>query len=287
MTVGTITVGAANGWNYADMFKQLFGDKTENIIESIIPEAVVLEDNISHMDFEIKAAAADRHSALIILDIYGKNGYKFTEKNLDESKWYFADLNKLNFDISSEDTKIMQYNMSLMEGDENKLRIGITVYAFQELKDCKINICITEMYTKENDDDSFYFSDNRWSAEFVADYSAEEISYAKDICVIGETENGTSALINVDKIEVSPISVCLTAEKDHFFGTTAEFFNVFWSYENVFAVTDSGEKIKILNFGKDHTAHKNSDVLILSFAEPVNPEEINYIDLNGHIIQIK
>ena len=281
VTAATITVGAANGWNYAEVFQSLFGEKTDNIMENIVSEAVVLEDTLQNIDVEIAAAAADKHGITVILDFCGKNGYKFAEDKVGENTWlYYALFRNIDVSIEAEDLPTLQGNGFLINGDADKIRMGYIIYNKTSVKDTKINVCITEIIPDENDDSIQYLSDNKWSAEFVADFKAKETAYKTDISLSAEKE-GISAYIKADKIEVSPVSACITGE------ISEEFFYVFWDYENSFAVTDNGEKIRIINYAKENTAGKSSKILILSFAEPVNPEEISYIDINGHIINLK
>lgn len=280
VAVGTISVGAVNGWNYAEVFQSLFGEKTGNIMENIVPEAVVLEDTLQNIDVEIAAAAADKHGITVILDFCGKNGYKFAEDKVNEKTWFYYAFKDFDISVEVEGLSAFQGNGFLINGDADKIRMGYIIYNKASVKNTKVNVCVTELIPDENDDSIQYFSDNKWSAKFVADFKAKEIAYKTNISLSAE-KDGISAYITADKIEVSPVSVCVKGE------ISEEFFYVFWDYENSFAVTDNGEKIRIINYAKENTAGKSSEILVLSFAEPVNPEEITCIDLNGHVINLK
>ena len=74
VSVLTVSVGAANGWDYAGIFRSIFGEKSENITENIVPEATILNDTIDIMNFELMAVAADKHSVLAVIDIYHNSG---------------------------------------------------------------------------------------------------------------------------------------------------------------------------------------------------------------------
>ena len=241
VTAATITVGAANGWNYAEVFQSILGEKTENIMENIVPEAVVLEDTIEKIDVEIAAAAADKHGIMVILDFCGKNGYKFAEDKVGEKTWLYYAFKDFDISVEAEGLSAFQGNGFLINGDADKIRMGYIIYNKASVKNTKVNVCVTELIPDENDDSIQYLSDNKWSAEFVADFKAKETAYKTDISLSAE-KDGVSAYITADKIEVSPVSVCITGE------ISEDFFYVFWDYENSFAVTDNGEKIRIINY---------------------------------------
>lgn len=281
MVAATITVGAANGWNYAEVFQTLFGEKTENIMENIVPEAVVLEDTIENIDIEIVAAAADKHGITVIMDFYGKNGYKFAEDKVGENTWlYYAFFKGFDISVEAEGLSAFQGNGFLINGDADKIRMGYIIYNKASVKNTKVKVCVNELVPDENDDSIQYFGDKKWIAEFVAEFKAKETTYKTNLSLSAEKE-GISAYITANEIEISPVSACIKGE------ISEDFFYVFWDYENSFAVTDNGEKIRIINYAKESTAGQSSKILILSFAEPVTPEKINHLDINGHIINLK
>lgn len=273
----TITAGAANGWDYAGIFNSIFGDKSENLMDNIVPEATVLQDTIDTMDFELVAAAADNHGVLAILDIYPENGYKLIEK--DE---YGNDIVKpfgdLFISIDSDSIYGSGIGVTPLEKSEEKVRLSVRMNTEDEIKDKKLTLT-ARLMNKKNENGEYEFdinADYSWRAEFVADYSAEEIRYEKDM----ELFDGAK----LTGVEVSSISACFEGEKlDNYFAN-------YWNADDAYAVLENGEKVRITEIsssGYTEGDEAGSTVLMLAWEEPVNPEEVCAICLNGETVDIK
>ncbi|MBQ8410916.1 MAG: hypothetical protein IJX15_04185, partial [Ruminiclostridium sp.] len=175
-----VTAGAVNGWDYGAVFESIFGkEKTENIIENIVPEATVLQDTIDNMNFEISAVAADKHSVLAVIDIYSENGYKLIEKV--NGNTVINPLLDLFIDINSNTTGAYGTGIHILEESEEKVRLGIRMGTEDMIKDEKVTV---NAYLLKDKDENGDFKLNKaysWSAEFTVDYTAEEIRYEKNI----------------------------------------------------------------------------------------------------------
>jgi len=282
----TVTAGAANGWDYAGMFRKLFGEeKAENIMENIVPEATVLQDTIDTMDFELVAAAADKHGVLAILDVYPENGYKLIEK--DE---YGNDIVKpfqdLFISIESESIYGSGVGVTPIEKSVEKVRLSVRMNTEDKIKDKKLTLTARRQ-NKKNENGEYEFdinADYSWRAEFVADYSAEEIRYEKDMDFTFENKLGgvNNLFAHISGIEVSSISAYFEGENvDNLFGC-------YWNADNTYAVLESGEKVEIIGItSTGYEEGAGSTVLMLSWEEPVNPEEVCSIYLGGETIEIK
>ena len=189
----TLTAGAVNGWDYAGMFRSIFGEeKAENIMENIVPEATVLQDTLDTMDFELVAAAADKHGVLAVLDVYSENGYKLIEEdeNGNDVVKPFGDL-FIHIDFESIFGG-QGVGVHIIEQSEEKVRLGLRMNTEGEIKDKKCTL-IARRQNKKNEDGEYEFdinADYSWRAEFVADYSAEEICYEKEMDLSGTDYEG-------------------------------------------------------------------------------------------------
>ncbi len=273
----TVTAGAANGWDYAGIFNSIFGTKSENIMDNIVPEATVLQDTIDTMDFELVAAAADKHGVLAILDIYPENGYKLIEKD-EYGNDIIRPFGDLFIHIDSESIFGQGVGVTPIETSEEKVRLSVRMNTEDKIKDKKCTL-IARRQNKKNENGEYEFdinADYSWRAEFVADYSAEEIRYEKDM----ELFDGAK----LTGVEVSSISACLEGER------LDNYFAHYWNADDAYAVLESGEMVRItgvISSGYTEGDEAGSTVLMLSWEEPVNPEEVCSIYLNGETIEIK
>lgn len=274
----TLTAGAANGWDYAGMFRSLFGEeKAENIMENIVPEATVLQDTIDTMDFELVAAAADKHGVLAVLDIYSENGYKLIEKDEygNDIIYPFQDL---FIHINSDAPGGSGVGCHILEASEEKVRLGVRMNTENMIKGEKVTVR-ARLQNKKDENGEYEFdvnADYSWRAEFVADYSAEEIRYEKDMDLFDGA--------HLTGIEVSSISACFEGEK------LDNFFAHYWEADETYAVLDNGEKVRITDItssGYEEGNAAGSTILMLSWEEPVNPEEVCSVYLNGETVEIK
>ena len=107
----------------------------------------------------------------------------------------------------------------------------------------------------------------------VADYIADEIRYEKDMELLGGAK--------LTSVEISSISACFEGER----------FNDFYlGVDNAYVLLDSGEKVDINQFsGSSYVEgdETGSTLLILGFAEPVNPDEVCTLFIGGQTVEIK
>ena len=281
----TVTAGAANGWDYAGIFNSIFGDKSENLMENIVPEATVLQDTIDTMDFELVAAAADKHGVLAILDIYSENSYKLIEKD-EYGNDIIRPFQDLFISIDSDSVFGSGVSVSILEKSEEKVRLGIRMNTEDKIKDKKC-ILTARLQNKKNENGEYEFdinADYSWRAEFVADYSAEEIRYEKDMELTGKDHEGNTVSSRIKEIQVSPISVYFEGENFD------KYFDTLWCADENYVLLDSGEKVTITDMyssGYVEGDPTGSTMLSMGFEEPVNPEEVCSVYMNGVTVEIK
>ncbi len=286
VSVLTLSVGAANNWDYAGIFQSIFGEKSENITENIVPEATISEDTIDTMNFELMAAAADKHSVLAIIDIYPENGYKLLEEvnGFNEIKPF----QELYFDINAESISGSGVGITPLEMSEEKLRLGIRMTTNAVITDEKITVGVIQMDKDEKS--GRYLLDMRkehgWSAEFTANYSGEEIHYPKTAELVGIDPEGNTVCSTLKSVEVTPISAYLEIDG----------FDTFWGREESYAVLENGEKVRITSttsitdmesFTYEPDSKPGSTFFALGFAEPVNPDEVCTLVIGGQTVEIK
>ncbi len=284
VSVLTVSVGAANNWDYAGIFQSIFGEKSENITENIVPEATISEDTIDTMNFELMAAAADKHSVLAILDIYSENGYKLLEEV--DGLTYIKPLYELYFDINFESIAGSGVGVSVLETSEEKVRLGIRMTTNAVIKNEKITVGVIQ---KKSENGEYVFDRNGdygWSAEFTANYSGEEIHYPKTAELVGIDPEGNTICSTLKSVEVTPISAYLEIDG----------FDTFWGREESYAVLENGEKVRITSttsitdmesFTYDPDSKPGSTFFALGFAEPVNPDEVCTLVIGGQTVEIK
>ena len=263
LSVLTVSVGAANNWDYAGIFQSIFGEKSENITENIVPEATVLNDTIDTMNFELMAAAADKHSVLAIIDIYPENGYKLVEEV--EGETIIKPFQDLFICINSDALGSSGTGVHIIEQSDEKLRLGVRMSTENMIKGEKVTV---QAWLQNNKD-----KDHSWSAEFMTDYTADEIRYEKNMELLGGAE--------LTSVEISSISACLEGERfnDFSLGT-----------DKAYIILESGEKVDINQCsGSSYVEgdETGSTLFILGFAEPVKPDEVCAIVLGGQTVEIK
>ena len=281
----TITAGAANGWDYAGIFNSIFGDKSENLMDNIVPEATVLQDTIDTMDFELVAAAADNHGVLAILDVYPENGYKLIEK--DE---YGNDIVKpfgdLFICIDSESIYGSGVGVTPLETSEEKVRLSVRMNTEDKIKGKKCTL-IARLQNEKDENGEYKFdinADYSWRAEFVTDYSAEEIRYEKDMDFTFENKLGgvNNFFAHISSVEVSAISLSFEGENlDNIMGLHK-------GYGSAYVLLENGEKVVITDItSSGYFENEGSTVLILGYETPVNPEEVSVLCVGEMTIEIK
>lgn len=277
VAAATISVGAATDWDYFGVFGQIFGKSGENIKDNVVPEATVIQDTIDTMDFEIVAAAADKHSVMTIIDVYPENDFKLIEET--EHGTIIHPIWDLFITVVSENISDSGTNVTPLETSEEKVRLCVRMNTVTEIKNEKVTInAVLENKKDENgeyafDTDSYY----AWSAEFTVSYTGEEIRYEEELtvpCTIGPA--------TVTGIEISPISAYLEGERlDNFFGEYGD-------YGKNYVLFNNGEKVIICGItasGYEYPAGKTH--LTLAFAEPINPEKATSIVIGDTVIELK
>ncbi len=271
----TITVGAATDWDYFGVFGQIFGAKSENIKDNIVPEATVLQDTIDTMDFEIVAVAADKHSVMTILDVYSENDFKLIEET--ERGTIVHPIHDLHIYINSESIGSSAIGAHVLEQSEEKVRLAIRMTTENIIKDEKLTINVVRENRKEEngeyiiDSDSYYL----WSAEFVVSYTGEEVRYEKEAKLPYSEVTG---------IEMSSISAFIEGEN------LDKLFEEYHDFEDNYLVLDSGEKVMLLQVSSSSYIEgdpRGSTLMTLGFAEPINPEEVVSITIGDNVIQLK
>ena len=277
VTAATISVGAATDWDYFGVFGQIFGKRGENIKDNVVPEATVIQDTIDTMDFEIVAAAADKHSVMTIIDVYPENDFRLIEET--EHGTIIHPVHSLHIYYDSESMGSSGVGVHILEQSEEKVRLGVRLTTDSIIKDEKLTIyAALENKKDENgeyafDTDSYY----AWSAEFTVSYTGEEIRYEEELtvpCTIGPA--------TVTGIEISSISAYFEGEHiDNFFGEYS-------SYDKNYVLLDSGERVIICGITASAYEYPIGNThLTLTFAEPINPEEAASIVIGDNTIELK
>lgn len=281
----TLTAGAVNGWDYGKIFSDIFGQKSENIIENIVPEAKVLKDTIDTMNFEVVAAAADNHGVLVIVDVYSENGYKLIEFIDNEENVH--PISDLFISINSNGIHGSGTGVSLLERSEEKVRLSMRMNTNNAIKGEKVTLSVWVINQKDENGNYLFGRDydHEWAAEFTADYSGEEIRYEKDMELVGTDYNGNTALYSrVKGVEISSISACLEGENFE------NYYAAPWDMEETYILLESGEKVRITDTftsGYISGSPEGSTMLSLGFEEPVKPEEVCAVVVSGAIIELK
>lgn len=276
ITMATVTVGAANDWDYVGMFKIIFGDKAENINENIVSESSIIKNELDYVDIKLVAAAADMHGVMAIIDVTGKNDYKVCESFEDVYLRYtFAENHGfiMDWDGNAEATCT---SSGVIEANENFLRICIRMTTSANTQNNGIHL------TVHNSDWS-----KRWETVFKADFSDKkavyEINTDFNISVTSipyDPEKISKEKATVSQLSASPISLYLAGE------FPLNFFIA--DYENSYVVMDNDEKVGFGSSGSldDSVNDEPYKSISIELKEPINPEEIASLVIDGEIIEI-
>jgi len=248
MTLGV--TAAASGLGYFDVFSNLFGEKAENLTHNILEEAEVIRNDTEKMDFELVAAAADKHRVLVIVDVTAKNGFKLGENHIGDAR---ADFWK-NFDINISGGG----GMSLVEGDENSARVMIWRTASEDITGREIVLTLGEYQVPEMPD---YETDKQWQVRFTA--YGESLDYEIDDV----------------KISVSPISVWFGSENK---SVGSEWLPITIITENDTVTIGSGGKSR-----QTHADGSYEEQLIYRINDPIDPESVIAIEVQGTRYDLK
>ncbi|MBQ8614017.1 MAG: hypothetical protein IJ416_07370 [Ruminiclostridium sp.] len=283
MSALVITAGAANEWDYGAIFESIFGDKSQNITESTISQARIIRDDIEGFDLEVAAAAADKHSALVILDVFPEDGADLSEISGESLSDFIADNINFCYDVPAANSSTM--GITILEESAEKVRLRINMNSDADISGSDIRL-IARRYGKDSGETVFTGSEKSWIAEFTADYTAEEYSYENAMNLETENGQGTITSLDVDNITITPLNAYIN-------GTgTGDYFGAIWNYDDNYAVTDSGEKVYFTDFGSTASAQAGeyggmSESCCFTFETPVNPEEITAIVLGNQTIELK
>lgn len=276
VSVLTVSVGAANGWDYAGIFRTIFGERSENIVENIVPEATVLNDTIDTMNFELVAAAADKHSVLAVIDIYPENGYKLIEEV--DGATVVKPFQDLFICINSDGLGSSGTSVNIIEQSEEKLRLGVRMSTENMIKGEKVTVQAW-LQNKKDENGEYLFEDGdfySWAAEFAVDYIADELRYEKNMELLGGAK--------LTSVEISSISACFEGER------VEDFVADRWNADSTYVMLDSGEKVSINHItGSSYIEgdETGSTLIILGFEEPVNPDEVCAVVIGEQTVEIK
>lgn len=249
MTLGV--TAAASGLGYFDVFSNLFGEKAENLTHNILEEAEVTRNDTEKMDFELVAAAADKHRVLVVVDVTAKNGFKLGKNHIGDARADFW------HDIDAQSGG--GGGMSLVEGDENSARIMMWMNCRDEdITGREIILTLGEYQVPEMPD---YETDKQWQVKFTA--YGESIEYEIDDV----------------KISVSPISI--------WFGSENKIVGNSW--QPITLITEKGD-FTILSGGAARQTHADGtyeEQLMYSINNPIDPESVIAIEVQGTRYDLK
>ncbi len=287
MSALVVTAGAANDWDYGAFFESLFGDKSQNITESIISPATEICDTIDAFDFEIVAAAADKHSILAIIDIISYTDFPDADWSNgvpEEVAEYIFDA--LNFSIDTDAIKSSTSSTFIdSQPEKNKIRIRFHAETDANIAGKKVTITAYNKFNPDGSEIIITGNENCWKAEFIADHTAAEANYKLNTHLEAVGYDNEVRYLDVTDITITPLTLYIE-------GTGAgDYFATMWNYEDRYAVTDSGEKIYFSD-GSTAAAQANdytcyTEKLALAFETPVDPESIEKIVLSGNEIVLK
>ncbi len=255
MTLGV--TAAASGLGYFDVFSNLFGEKAENLTHNILEEAEVIRNDTEKMDFELVAAAADKHCILVIVDITAKNGFKLGENSIGDVR------GDIWWDLESAPQVGGGYNSNVIESDENSARIRISGACDEDISGREIVLTIGEHTFSDNESWKPYAGEGEenWQVKFTATGESREYEF------------------DDTKIYISPISITFDTDKFHF-----------TSYNDILKVIT---EIDTLHYGNGVVSSQHyadgsfENTAIFKLSEPINPEEIIALEINGTRYDLK
>lgn len=276
-----VTAGAVNGWDYSAVFESIFGEKAQNITESTLSQARIIRDDMEGLDFEVVAAAADKHSALVILDVFSKDGTDLSEINEENLCNYV--LNNLHFSFDGPEVGSWSLGTSTLEESKEKVRLRLNMSTEADISGSDIRI-IARRYGSGSDETVFTGKEDSWIAEFTADYTAMDFSYENAMHLEAENSQGKTAVLDVTDVTITPITAYIN-------GTgTGDYFVTVWNFEENYAVTADGEKVYFTDIGSGSfvdNMESCTESLSFAFETPVNPEDITAIVIGNETIELK
>ncbi len=241
---------AASGIGYFDIFSFIFGEKAENLSGSIVEEAEIIRNDTERMDFELVAAAADKHGVFVILEVTAKNGFKLGENHIGDARadfWY-----KLNPEPDSSGNG----NMYMIEGDENKARIALRRTCDEDITGREIILTVGEYQDYPFSQES----DKQWEAKFTA------------------VDNSIEYEVDGMKICISPIHVTLDGETQ-----------LITSYSMLKIITENDTvTYNQVGITKEFSANGTYEQFAaFTIGEPINPEDVIALEVDHRRYDLK
>lgn len=262
---------AANGWSYADIFRNIFGEKADSLSDNIVEEAQVTADSTKKMDFQLVAAAADSNSILMIVDVTAKNGFKLGQNHIGDAR---ADV---DYNVEVETHGGFSSESKVISGDENKARLRIQMESSRDITGKDVTLTIWE-YTDEKPEDvdiseihHYIYSDD--NGERVYRYRDTETKWQVKFTAEGESRD--YELDHGVTLSLSPISVSFSGRSVPVISTST-----------LTLVTKDGEEIKVQypSTGGERSAVSQFVRANFTFYEPINLDEIKEIKLDNRTI---
>lgn len=302
-TAAAVTVtGYASGWDYGAVFGQIFGEKAVNIETSIVPEATQICDDIDHLDFEIVAAAADKQSVLIIVDIIPQRDVLLEKLTLEQYEEYLSDIcDDLKFGAYYDDAGAGTGSYTIIDRTDEKLRLSYMSTHEGNLNGQKVMIYAhgrSPLSINGINKSGFYTGNNEyWRAEFTADLEGKELEYPADLTYTGNY-GGT---FHINKIVVTPIGIYACGEKSNSRDllSVKEEYSLNIEHKNTYPVINNGEntnekeiseenRLKYYSLSSGYLGKNNGeDMIALIFREPITPEDITAVVIGGTVIELK
>ncbi len=262
MTLGVTS--AASGVNYLDIFSNLFGEKAENLTHNVVEEAVVIRNETEKMDFKLVAAAADKHSVLAIVEVTAKDGFKLGENHIGDARADFW------FDINPVPDSGGGATIHLIEGNEKTARVSILRTCSEDITGREVLLTIGEPAVATEDIWQCVGTeeDKKWQIKFTA--QGECLEYEADGM----------------KISVSPISVCFDSNEPRFTAYASN-LNIITEGETI---TSEGTTVTVKNPGvsiEQSADGTYSEQAIFTISEPIDPESVIALEVNGQRYDLK
>lgn len=287
MTAATITVGAANGWDYPAVFERVFGEKVKNLENNIVSEGECIENGIDNLDIKLLAVAADDRGAIAIIDVSSETEQLAINVQNDIYELNYIYKYSLDFDFAGIGAGC-HWGSNAKAVDENHIIITARMGANTDITDKTIEV---SFYEDEN-------PDKKWSAEFKADIENKVFTYdteahfKMEVMDRNDLEEFTKKQTTGDyerkymdafitEIRVTPITLHLKGKFP---------VNYFCDDNQSYAVTDKGERITFHGTGSESGVPEGAEYyndMYIELSEPINPEELKSIVFSGIEVPVK
>lgn len=291
-TAAAVTVtGYASGWDYGDIFEQIFGEKAINIENHTLEQGTVIENSIDNLDITLTAAAADNHSAIFILDVITEDGseicYKEGDSRGEDIFW-----DKYTIRLQSPDPEITYYGMGwfhdVIECNGNKASVAIYTSTEINLLDKELKIRVHETTNP----------DNQWSIIINMNTEVDEVVYndlpeckievmdrndLEEFVRLQTTGNYEKKYMSakIDKLTISPLSLYMTGEFP---------VDMFLDFDTSYLITKDDQYINFIgggSVGDNPVGAEYYDGYYISLREPINPEDITAVVISNTVIELK